>query len=308
MIRKIQQIGNTFYISLPKEWIAKLNINKGDEISLIIKENGEITICPAKESKEEKIADIEYDKKNISRKIISYYLLGYDTIKIYSKTGLTNHEIEEILEIAKKLSGIEVVEESRNLIVLQTIVNESSIDPIKLLFRINSIASVLYVDALKSYNDVNYLNRLLEREVEIDRLYFLFVRQIRSLITKPVLMNKQNLTMINCMDLRLVGEILEKIGDETARLISELIKVNGKVKSEEISILYNYAIEIQKLQEKALVNFLKNKGLHNEEIKKEIQGLIAKMKETIKEEENITKAFENIANLIIDVCDLTSDI
>jgi hypothetical protein len=32
------------------------------------------------------------------------------------------------------------------------------------------------------------------------------------------------------------------------------------------------------------------------------------MKETIKEEENITKAFENIANLIIDVCDLTSDI
>jgi len=210
MIRKIQQIGNTFYISLPKEWIAKLNINKGDEINLIIKENGEITICPAKESKEEKIADIEYDKKNISRKIISYYLLGYDTIKIYSKTGLTNHEIEEILEIAKKLSGIEVVEESRNLIVLQTIVNESSIDPIKLLFRINSIASVLYVDALKSYNDVNYLNRLLEREVEIDRLYFLFVRQIRSLITKPVLMNKQNLTMINCMDLSWSARFLKK--------------------------------------------------------------------------------------------------
>lgn len=308
MIRRIQQIGNTYYISLPKEWISKLNISKGDEINLIIKENGEIAICPAKEAKEEKVADIEYEKKNISRKIISYYLLGYDTIKIYSKTGLTHHEREEILEIAKKLSGIEIVEESRNIIVLQTIVNESSIDPVKLLFRINSIASVLYVDALKSYNDPHYLNRLLEREVEIDRLYFLFVRQIRSLITKPVLMNKLNLTMINCMDLRLVGEILEKIGDESAKLVNELIKFNGKVVEEELIKLHEYALELQKLQEKALVNFLRNRGLHNEEVKKEIQELMSKIKETVKNEHDILQTFENISNLITDICDLTSDI
>jgi len=307
MIRKIQQIGNTFYISLPKEWISKLNITKGDEINLIIKENGEIAICPAKENKDEKVVDIEYDKKNISRKIISYYLLGYDTIKIFSKTGLNQHEREEILEVAKKLSGIEIVEESRNLIVLQTLVNESSIDPIKLLFRINSIASMIYVDALKSHNDKHFLQRLLERETEIDRLYFLFVRQMRSIITKPILMNKLNLTMINCMDLRLVGEIIEKIGDETAKLINELINSNGKFKEEFLNTIHEFALELQKLQEKALINFLRNKGMNNEEVKKEILNLINKVKE-VANNTTIIKIFDDIANLIIDICDLTSDV
>jgi len=300
MIRKIQKIGSSYYLSLPKTWVEKLKLDKGAEINIELDKNGRLNILPPKTVlKEEREITLNLDK-DIDKKILSYYLLGYDNIRIISKNKISKEEREKIDNIIKKLSGVEIFDESHTQILIQSLINEESIDPIKIIHKMNSLSSTIYVDVIKSLINKEEIHiSLNEREKEIDKLYFLLVRQIRSIITKPYLLNKLNLTYIDCLDLRIAGLIIEKISDEAIKL-SEKVKKNG---INNVNALNKIVINLQKLQEKALISLLKKKPSHIEEIKKEIEN-ISNQLNSLSIPPQIINSLQNICELIIDICDL----
>ena len=62
------------------------------------------------------------------RLLVSNYLVGYDIIKIISPNGFSADERKFIKEAARKrLIGIEIVEESRTELVLQSLLNYQDI-------------------------------------------------------------------------------------------------------------------------------------------------------------------------------------
>jgi len=309
MLRKIQKIGNSYYIALPVNWIREYKLKKGSEVRLEMRINGELSILPMDQDiDEEKEITIDYEKNTIEKKILSYYLFGYNIIKISKVSGFSQEDREEIIKIIRKLSGLEIVDERIDLITLQNLIDETSIHPYKLLFRMSAITSTMYEDAIRSaYEGEKILNAIFERDEEVDRLYFLMVRQLRSLILRPALLNKLGLTLIDCLDLRIAAHFIEKIGDEASRLAKELSTLGNKVDPELLKHLQEVTFKLKNIQEKILVSLVRKKG-NLDEIKKELEAELEKLGElsltTSLDEIRIINPLKEIINFNIDIYDL----
>jgi phosphate uptake regulator len=301
MLRKLQKIGNTYYVAIPTKWVEENKLKKGEEILLTIRHDGNILIYSNK-LPEEKTVNIKFDKY-IDRRILSYYLLGYHTINVISDQKFTEEERQKILNTAKNLIGLEIVEETMNSITLHNLINDASINPIKLLLRLNAITSTMYVEIIKGFyeEDETLIKQVIDRDNEVDRLYFLMVRQIRSLLQNETILNKLNLTYTDCLDLRIAGLILEKIGDESVKIAEYLL--NNKIGKGTLQTLKKITEEIQDIQERAIIRFLNKKSV--EEIKERINFLSYRLNSIKDIPSEFLFSLKNILNLIIDICDLT---
>jgi phosphate uptake regulator len=301
MLRKLQKIGNTYYVAIPTKWVEENKLKKGEEILLTIRHDGNILIYSNK-LPEEKTVNIKFDKY-IDRRILSYYLLGYHTINVISDQKFTEEERQKILNTAKNLIGLEIVEETMNSITLHNLINDASINPIKLLLRLNAITSTMYVEIIKGFyeEDETLIKQVIDRDNEVDRLYFLMVRQIRSLLQNETILNKLNLTYTDCLDLRIAGLILEKIGDESVKIAEYLL--NNKIGKGTLQTLKKITEEIQEIQERAIIRFLNKKSV--EETKERINFLFYRLNSIKDIPSEFLFSLKNILNLIIDICDLT---
>jgi phosphate uptake regulator len=301
MLRKLQKIGNTYYVAIPTKWVEENKLKKGEEILLTIRHDGNILIYSNK-LPEEKTVNIKFDKY-IDKRILSYYLLGYHTINVISDQKFTEEERQKILNTAKNLIGLEIVEETMSSITLHNLINDASINPIKLLLRLNAITSTMYVEIIKGFyeEDETLIKQVIDRDNEVDRLYFLMVRQIRSLLQNETILNKLNLTYTDCLDLRIAGLILEKIGDESVKIAEYLL--NNKIGKGTLQTLKKITEEIQEIQERAIIRFLNKKSV--EEIKERINFLFYRLNSIKDIPSEFLFSLKNILNLIIDICDLT---
>jgi phosphate uptake regulator len=197
---------------------------------------------------------------------------------------------------------LEIVEETMNSITLHNLINDASINPIKLLLRLNAITSTMYVEIIKGFydEDETLIKQVIDRDNEVDRLYFLMVRQIRSLLQNETILNKLNLTYTDCLDLRIAGLILEKIGDESVKIAEYLL--NNKIGKGTLQTLKKITEEIQEIQERAIIRFLNKKSV--EETKERINFLFYRLNSIKDIPSEFLFSLKNILNLIIDICDL----
>ena len=98
---------------------------------------------------------------------------------------------------------------------------------------------------------------VVSRDNESNRLYFLLVRILRTIIQNPRLSDKLGITPIECLDYRLAASLIEGIGDACVQLASNTIALNGIKLSEELRKLL---IELQsaccEANEQAIKSFL----------------------------------------------------
>lgn len=225
-LRKIQKTGGTTYIvSLPKKWVQKENLDKGSVLSLEELRDGALRLSPKiGEEKQPRTAEISTDK-NLRRRIIEHYLLGCDTLFIKSQANLTEKQKTEIKKTAKNLIGLEPLEETSNSLTLQCLLDPEEVSIHKSLRRMYSIISVMHRDLITAAGtgDKNLLRDVVQRDLEVNRLYFLVVRQIRTVIQSARLQDKEGITAVDCVDYRLVAKILEQIGDSLESAAAALL-------------------------------------------------------------------------------------
>jgi len=114
-VRKLISFGKgTFIVSMPKPWVEKNHLKKGDLISiaddgheLIIRANSEEQKIESKEI----IIDASDKSLDFLRvEIVSAYLSGYDVINIQLHQNSKN--FQQIKEILRNLSGMEIMEQT----------------------------------------------------------------------------------------------------------------------------------------------------------------------------------------------------
>ncbi len=87
-VRRLQKIGSSILVSLPKEWVDANNLVKGNQVELETGQNT-ISISANKDTRPTKELVISYPlpkEENIVADITGAYLLGYDVIEINSKS------------------------------------------------------------------------------------------------------------------------------------------------------------------------------------------------------------------------------
>ena len=254
-IRRLQRIGSSILVSLPKEWIVANNLDKGSEVEI---ETGQdnISISANKEVRPTKDLVISYPlpkEENIVADITGAYLLGFGVIEINSKSIIPGKDREEIRNSMRRLVGMEIIEEDASHINMQFLLDATTLNPEKILKRMSSIAIGMYDDVSNGLvsDDKSNLQSLSKRDVEVNRQYFLLVRLIRSTLADKRLANAFNLENIDVLDYRVAANILENAGDSIVEL-SNLI-YNTSLSKEHSKKIYNVVIISTNLQKNPLM-------------------------------------------------------
>jgi phosphate uptake regulator len=222
--RRIQKIGSSALVSLPSEWIKHNRLDRGNTVVVEVGRDNSVTVYPSGSEQEEvKEVTIQYPSKYaeaIVNEVTGAYLLGYDIIKVKGSLQISYDDREMIKEVIGKMVGMEIVDEDAYNITAQFLLDTTTLDPAKILYRMSSIVSGMYKDTLASLTskDPNLLKIVARRDDEVDRQYFLLVRLIRSAIMDPKLAGKLDLSNIDILDYRIAANLFESAGDATVEL------------------------------------------------------------------------------------------
>ena len=214
---------------LPKEWAERNGLKKSSIVALSETADGRLVV-DAKYSVERapQVAVIR-PSPLLDREIVGEYLLGFDIIRVEAKDRMSSEDRERIKKSSSRLIGLEIVEEDYSKIVMQSLLEPSALAPDKILQREHSIASSMHRDGVTAVieGDEHLAKNVVARDIEVNRLYFMLVRILRTVIQNPGLSEKLGILPIDCLDYRLAASLVEAIGDKSVQLAELAVELVG---------------------------------------------------------------------------------
>ncbi len=271
--RKLIRLGNSsFAIALPKEWIEKSGLKKGDKIFITKNSNGELIISPEfKGINGKKEIEIELKEKKFPElwsEITASYVKGYTTLKFVNKQ---NKESADIIKKAiQGLLGFEIVENTKDQIVVKDFFNIEEINLLNFVRRMdNNIREMIdyIIDNNKNKITNSNLSDIANADKDINKFYLLMSRIFYHGLDNPAMLNVLKTDAeILFMDWWLSFN-LEHIGDEIKSIATILKNSKISVKnSKKISFLTS---EVKKIYVHSMESFYKkDKNLALESSKK----------------------------------------
>ena len=89
--RRLQRIGSSILVSLPKEWVVANKLDKSSQVEIETTQNN-LTITTQQRKKPTKEVEIPYPlskEDSVVANITGAYLLGYDLIRIKGKSTIS---------------------------------------------------------------------------------------------------------------------------------------------------------------------------------------------------------------------------
>jgi len=222
----------SYIITMPKSWVVKNNLKKGDTISIEEGSNELIFYAGQKEPKrKEKAISIETEGKKlaiIKAEIVSAYLNNCNTIEIRSKALADDAPV--IKGIIRNLSGMEIIEQTGTKIVAQDLIDVSSISIQNIMRRMDVITRSMIDDLLLCLDGKCDPKSIINRDADVNRLYFLGYRVIKNAMENPAVMRELDTNIWHIANHRSVLIRVEEIAD-TQKRISRLLS-NAQLRDE----------------------------------------------------------------------------
>ncbi|MFQ5968977.1 MAG: PhoU domain-containing protein [Nitrososphaerales archaeon] len=313
--RRLQRIGSSVLVSLPKEWITRNKLGKGNIVVIEIARDNSISVNPSGTGHEEvKEAILSYPSsyaEGLVNEITGAYLLGYDIIKVKGNSHISYDDREMIKEVIGKMVGLEIVDEDASNMTAQFLLDASTLDPEKMLKRMSSIVSGMYKDTFSSLTskDPNLLKIIARRDDEVDRQYFLLVRLIRSTMMDQKLASKLTLTNIDILDYRIAANLLESAGDATVELAKTVTYVDQFKKVSDLMKAGELIETIQDVAVRAFANKSRSDAIKAVRHYAKFHNLLESAKQnTAANLLNVIYVMDKIARCWVDVADLVKPI
>jgi phosphate uptake regulator len=259
-LRKVQQTPTgTFFVCVPRDWAQRNGLKKGTIVNLFVTSDGKLLIDPKYDVEPQpKIATLGVGPF-LGREVVGHYLLGYDTINVEAGDRIDADTRKIVKSTASSLAGLEIVEETISKISLQSLMQQPTQPPEKILQRNYAIAAGMIRDAATSFinGDVELAKNVVERDVESNKFYFLLVRILRTIIQNPRFSEKLGVAPIECLDYRLAASLIEGVCDICAQMALNTIMLNGiKLPENTRELLANLQTLCCEASEKALKSFV----------------------------------------------------
>lgn len=231
--RKLIKFGsNSHVISLPRPWLSKNKLDKGDVVYFHENGNNELIITPAeaKTKREDKEVVIDANDKTIEairRELTSAYIRGFNVIKIIDK-NLKDRALEIRNEL-QNLMALEIVEQTQTSITTRDLLNLEDVDVTVMIRRMDTITRTMISDlkdAIK--NGTNQFSNLRHRDQDVNRILYVMKRLTNIGVSDSNFASSIKTTPKDLFKVWLIALSIESIADETKR-IAELMD-NIKVK------------------------------------------------------------------------------
>jgi phosphate uptake regulator len=225
--RKIQKIGNTLYVSIPKSWTKKLQLKHGEKVTLVTKDSS-ISIYPKPEDARTReitlLLNSENSAQSIKRGIIAAYLDGFDTIEVRTETTFTEEQQDVIHDTINSLFGLEVIEVTGDKMMIVCLLKQKM--PVnKTINRIHNVIMSMFNETISALEkqDVNLIKGLTRRTQDIKRLFLVTNRLLRSIILFPQPPQTEELTLIDCVDYLQILHITSEITENLKKIAESII-------------------------------------------------------------------------------------
>jgi phosphate uptake regulator len=259
-LRRVQRTSSgTFFVCLPKSWAQRCNLKRGAVVGISEGANGKLVIDAKYGSELLPKTVILESGPLLDREIVANYLLGVDVIRVQGKERIGFEAREAVKSTVSGLIGLEIVEEDKSGIVLQCLLEPSGFPPEKILRRAYAIAAGMHRDVINAFveGEIQLAKSVIARDNESNRLYFLLVRILRTIIQNPGLSEKLGVGPIECLDYRLVASLVEAMGDECVRIAQKTVELKGAKPDKELGKLFtDFQTVCFEAHEKALTAFL----------------------------------------------------
>ena len=237
-------------------------LDKSSQVEIEATQNN-LSITTQQSRKPTKEVEIPYPlskEDSVVANITGAYLLGYDLIRIKGKSTISIKDRENIRASMRSLVGIEIIDEDAKTITTQILLDESSVNPQKILKRMSSIAQGMFIDVLDMLQNTDQLASVVDRDSEINRQYFLLVRLIRSAIVDKRLAATFNLADMDILDYRLAANIIENAGDTIVDITNTISKSMAfkTIAKSHFNLIYDIAKDIEEIQTKSVDAFVSN--------------------------------------------------
>ena len=194
--RRVQCTGRGSYIiSLPKEWVEDLGLNRGSEIAFNIQPDSTLTLVPRKimekEGRENGTKPKEYyiniDPKeppqSTIRMIRALYAIGADIIRVHFKnTPDATKNKNDIKNLARdNFLGSEIIDETPDEITMQILIKHSEFPLEKAVRRMAIVALAANRDAIAALKDrsTTLFDSVISAHNDVNRLGLYIVRQLK---------------------------------------------------------------------------------------------------------------------------------
>ncbi len=306
--RRIQKTGGASYIvTLPKEWIERNGLKKGDEVSIKITEENEVLISLGKEIEKTKEIELKFKGENyehILRILISTYISGFKIIKIKGDGKLDENIIKAVEKFRNLVSGYEIVDEKVNEIVIQDISNPLELMPDKLLERMYNLTENMVRDSYITIknNDIELGKEIMNRDLQVDKIYLTISRQLFHKLRSPSSIEGFDSTTIE--NIRYVAKSLERISDHAVNMAS----LAGEFKNIRENVFDDFFNQTLSLLKSSYLSFEKHNADMANEIIDKIEENVSKIRDFIRKEKRIDTVYFSLLDSIIRILRYSQDI
>ena len=214
--RKLQNLGGSLYVSLPKAWTNKYELKEKSSVALKLRDDGTLTVMPKTENLDEVLKEefvLEADQYVIWE-LLKKSLAGLTNIVITSDKEINKGLRRDIRRYVNRLPNTEIIDETKHKITIQNF-GYKEIPTKKLIKRLLDLVANMFEDLRNDSLDELHYNF-----EDLRKFYFILVIHIRTYLRTGIYISgNSDFTPLEAMDYRMlceknqeIGEILEKFG------------------------------------------------------------------------------------------------
>ncbi|MDH5401128.1 MAG: hypothetical protein OEZ01_04835 [Candidatus Heimdallarchaeota archaeon] len=317
LIRKIQQFGakGSFILTLPKQWCQKYEINSQDEVIIHIDKYGAgslfVSLADTEESSRTEVVEINYNEfeKNLSRAILSRFLDGSSTIKIFhvplKKQMEVEREVEELITNKLHRCWLErgfMIQVSRDISHPKELIQD--------IFESVKGMIEYCIDAVIK-NDIKIAEEVIIKDNTVDKYYFYLVRTLKIILREPLTymeyFNNEVFALFDAMNYRMIGSYLENLADVTEDLCRQIADLTLRLQVDEVNRFKIISYDLLDIFVDSFTSFMTN----NEETAIISVERAESMTFNIEDWNNYNKKIYYLLNeikeCVIDICQLVSE-
>lgn len=283
--RKLIGFGkSTFSITLPKSWVRKNKLRKGDDISVQETARNSLEIIPKSSlSEQQREIAIEIGNrglKEITRLLVSAYLNGYTRITI---NGPNAGKVSYIRKKVHELVAAEIMEVTSNKIIIHVFWDVKSLNLRSITNRIEQITKTMFRETIDMFETPSDFADVVEKSYEVQRQTLLAKRAIINALIDSDIAYKFNVSSLELCYLSFLIHYLDKIAEyiaDMAKILHEtnlLRRMSPKAKEEIKSMLeevyqnYELALESYNNMDENKAHSVVNRFTHLDEITRRLR-------------------------------------
>jgi phosphate uptake regulator len=234
--RKLQLAGgSTFLVSLPRRWVLSAGLKPGDTLFVDTEADGSVSVRRTANEKhvvQRKVFEErgEESRDHLLRKLIGAYISGFGLIEIRFPSEKGPFARRVAREFCHLVIGPEVIEETRNGLVIQDLSDPSELSSEKCLRRMHLIVRAMLEDSIHALKaaDPALAHDVAQRDHDVNRLYWMIAKRYHLLnVYPPSGADPEESRSVHFY--RLVAKLLERMGDHAVRIATAYPTLcNGK--------------------------------------------------------------------------------